>query len=482
MEVLSDLVQYISCDVTEQLTGSTKGGEHIFKLRLESAETRYNRMKALVCASLEKQARLQQECEELRLSTMAESIGVSASDSVTMMQNMLNELKAVRDENSRLIEMNRCLRHSTPVVLQSMDAKDNKAAVEGDLRVARQQISALELELVRTADQQFEMEERLREYEDVFDRLLGREHVAIDPVHPRFHPISTCLSPACQSYANRLRNGLRREMADAYVRDRNVRINGYFQRVVRPLEALRDEKDQRIDELLSRIARLVCATVRSADDVDEEMVRVVYGIEKLKSDAEALGEEIKTLENTRLSLVSELGGLQQEIQEASGALDELTETRGLCRAEMHCLDEERKRVEAEWERVQCFLNGQMGVEYDRMLKDYQMLQRKLKAAQQEDVRNDETADAMQQDDAPVKRIGKTIFIACRCGVSVPVDDIGSHIIKIHGAKEGEKIFPCPEGCGFFADTGKEMVEHVRGSECGERLSVIKRLRESAKCV
>lgn len=483
MQILSDLVHHISCDVQPSAVApTTPCAENCFsRLRFEAAEARYGRMKALVCASLERLA--QAERAAPGVSGLMENLRINGADNATVVWNTLNELKVAKEEIAKLKEMNHCLRSNAPMEMPlPMVVRDCK--VECELQVARQQIGMLELELVRMSDQQFEIEERVREYQDVIDNLLGQEHTAVDPVHPRYHPISTCSSAACQNYAKRLRSGLRQAVADAYVRDRNVRIHGHCQTVIRPLEALRAEKDGQIRELQSRLARLECVTLRSADDVaavNEEVAKAVCELEQVKAETNTIRTERDELQKQRGALLGQIQGLQLDIQEAKAILDEAKERSSLCKAEMHCLEKERERAQRVWERVQSFMGGQMGAEYDRMLQEYQTMERRL-GVMREQGAQEEQADQMVQDDAPIKQVGKTVFITCKCGQSVPADDIGRHIISAHRAKDKEEIVACPHGCGFFAASVKEMVAHVGGADCVERVRAIKRLKESVKGV
>jgi chaperonin cofactor prefoldin len=473
MEILSDLVRYLSNDAALPAVMSAVRTEPYYRLCFEAAEVRYARMKALVCASLERQAQLQNERCSLEISGLMKRFRINGMDNATILWNTLNELKASKEEADRLREMNRCRDSPMPELPQTVVIKDWKT--EGELQTARQRIGTLELELMRMADQQFEIEERVREYQDVIDNLVGQEHVAADPVHPRYHPINTCTSAACQNYVKRLRGGLRQAVADAYVRDRSVRIHGFFQRVVLPIEELRAEKDACILLLQSRLARLECATLRRSDDVatvSEDMVKHICEIERLKADVDAVRMEHQALQQRKGDLAAELRASEQDVQEARDVLDDASEKRSLCKAEAHCLEKERAHVERMWERVLSFKDGRMAADYDRMLREYQTLEYRLEVVRQEGV------ERMDEDDAPVKRVGNVVFTVCRCGQSVPVDEIGRHIVSLHPSKDSDEVTPCPAGCGFFANDGLEMAAHVRGSECAGRVRAIKRLKDS----
>ena len=382
-EILSDLVQYISCDDPPPLDASS---ETYFKLRFEAAEARYGRMRALVCASLEKQAQLQNERCVLELSGLMKHLRIYGTTDATILWSTLNELKAAREEVGKLKQMNQRLRETSPssaipALLPPPVELRGRINAEAELQTAYKKISAFELELVRMSDQQFEMEERVREHQDVIDRLLGKEASDDDePVPARYRPVQTCASVECQNYAKRLRNGLRQAVADAYVRDRCVRLHGHFRNVVLPMELLRAEKDAQIDALRLRLARLECATLRSADDVyavDEDLARRRCELEKLKASADALRAEHEELKKSRKALFDEVQGLRDEVRDARNTLEGAAEHRILCKAEAQRLETERERVDQAWARVQSFLDGQMAIDYERMRREYQTLERQL---------------------------------------------------------------------------------------------------------
>jgi len=382
MEVLTDLVQCISCDA--ELPPVTTGSEHYFKLRFEAAEVRYGRMRALLCESLEQQARLRDERCSLEIDGLMKTLRVHGADDAAALWNALIELKAAREEIRKLKEMNQCLReHRAPVVELPPCASVVESQAEIELRIARRRVGARELELVRMSDQHFMVEELVREHQDVINNLMGQEVCCDDLVHPRFHPINTCTSAACQNYARRLRNGLRQEVAAAYVRDRCVRMYGHFQHAVRPFEVLRSQKEAEIRKLQLRLSRLECATLMCAEEVtavDDRLAERVSELKRLTASADALRAEVGALRTSKRALVNELVGLQTEIQETRHATDALKEERTLCHAEKECMRAERERLEQVLKRVESFREGKMVVEFERMQAEFQALERKLDAA------------------------------------------------------------------------------------------------------
>lgn len=505
MDILSDLAQYLSCDEESMVCvfvyclccitlnpltwlqmqapqpAVTNSVENYYKLRFEAAETRYTRLKTLVNVSLEKQAMLQAELKTFEISNLMVDLQIGAAEEGSaVLWNTLTELKAAREEIQKLTEMNHCLQNERPMKIPSIIVLRD-ACVEGELQAARRQISALDLELVRMSDQQFEIEERVREYQDVIDHLLGNEQVVPEPVHPRYHPIAEGSSAACQNYIKRLRNGLRQAVADAYVRDRRVRLHGYFQQVVRPQEELIAEKNQRIRELLLRLARLECATLRSAEDVstvDETKARLVAETEQLKWDIERMHSECDALRERKDRLTTELQGLQAEIEEARLTIDESSEKRILCKAEMQRLENERERAEQVWERIQRFLGGQTGAEFEKMQREYQRLEHELEILQLSVQETKDSKEKEKQEHSSVKRIDGVVFIQCRCGQSVSAEEIGQHITDTHEAQYEGNLLQCPRGCGFFAVNVKEMSSHLYDPLCLDKVNAIKRLKAS----
>ena len=217
-KTLMELIQYVT--TTEDYVAISNGetdsmrSEQIYRLRFEAAEARYCRMKALVCASIAKQTHLE---SDLKLAEFSE--GLRAIPTNAVMWDLMTELKSAKSEISRLSEMNRCLRSGVAMTMPPpVLPLKSTAKLEAELTSTRKQIVAMDLELARMNNLRFEDDERIREYEDVLDIVMGHSGVVdIPAVHPRFHPMATCLDPACKKYANRLRNGMRQAVAE--VRD-----------------------------------------------------------------------------------------------------------------------------------------------------------------------------------------------------------------------------------------------------------------------
>ena len=116
----------------------------------------------------------------------------------------------------------------------------------------------------------------------------------------RFHPVPVCSDYRCQAFIQRLRSGIRQSVADAFIRDRVARINGFFRRTVEPVERVRAEKDREISALRLRLKRLeqaACMTSAEAEAVqlDERIVEMRLRAEDLRSEGARLGHEVAEL-------------------------------------------------------------------------------------------------------------------------------------------------------------------------------------------
>jgi hypothetical protein len=214
------LCELIPCVSHEELPPtSSLTDENGYRLLYQASEARYSKMKALVRASVEKQVQLAVHLEQARMDGLLSDLDIKISEpQAAVLWETASELRRMREENATLKEMNQALRTGVVIRLPS-ECVDSPTGtnkrLESELCSARQQISAMDLELLRMSDQRFEDDERLREYEDVLGQLAGTESCVVDaPVHPRFHPMSTCKDPACRGYARRLRNGLRQAVAE----------------------------------------------------------------------------------------------------------------------------------------------------------------------------------------------------------------------------------------------------------------------------
>ena len=215
-KVLCDLIPHISREPLSR--PSVCVDESSYRLLYEASEARYIRMKTLVRTSLEKQSRMEIQLQNAQLSGLLNELDVQfIGPPAAVLWATANELRRVKDDNQRLKEINRTLRVGIPIELPQPEPRlACSRQLEAELYATRQQIAALDLELLRMSDQRFEDEERIREYEDVLRQLTvgdsGDEE--LPALHPRFHPMAVCKDPGCLSYVRRLRNGLRQSVAE----------------------------------------------------------------------------------------------------------------------------------------------------------------------------------------------------------------------------------------------------------------------------
>lgn len=307
------------------------------------------------------------------------------------------------EEVVRLREINRCLRTGVPMELPPWDDKP-PVKRDGDLMAAQLEIQALDVEISRLHHQRFEDDERMREYEAQMACLL--KSPAAQSLPGRFYPVPDCGSEICAQYVRRLRDGVRHATADAYLRERRVRINGHFRLHVRPLERLRAEKDAEIAHLRRRMKQLECAaflTVEQAADMstlNNEWVERAADIERLKSEAEELEGQCEELRFSRDSLEASVQSLRSEAEEARQVIEAAQETRTLGRAELAAVEKEREAVQAIWDRIDRFMKGTMALEYNQKRLELERLEASLAALRTEDPPDEEP------EEEPIEHLSK----------------------------------------------------------------------------
>ena len=252
--------------------------EHYYRLRFEAAEQRYNRMKGLTRAALEKVRCIERENQDLRSSKELVGLGLEprvancslsvflkVRDSIynnkkmeedndnnneaikASMDALVAELGAVREDNARLVahirllrsDNTRCIKLQEDADLHSLYLKAIAEAREFKPTIAklRAQISAMEFDWTQAKqlrDELFDYDDKLREHRMVEDALClrggggGTEGVKVFATS-------------------------RRQMLEILVEDRNRNINGHYARHVVPLEQLRVEKDKEILDLRRQV-------------------------------------------------------------------------------------------------------------------------------------------------------------------------------------------------------------------------------------
>ena len=300
-------------------------------------------------------------------------VGLSLMEPRTSMQAECDDEEVVR-----LREINRCLRTGVPMELPPWDkAPIVRDTREADLIAARAEAQMLDAELARMSNQRFEDDERLRGYESIRARLPG------DDVG--MYPVLDCGSDACRAHTRRLRAGMRQVNADAFLRERRVRINGHFRLNVVPLERLRAEKDLELAKMRRRIKQLECAaflTAEQAQDmaaINDSWVAKAAEVERLTSEAEDLEEANEGLRTARDGLEAQVEALRYEHLEALRTIEASQERCTLDRAERSQLETEREHVQNIWDRINAFMTGPMATEYNAKRLELERLERAIEA-------------------------------------------------------------------------------------------------------
>jgi chromosome segregation ATPase len=280
-------------------------------MRFEAGERRYNRMKGLVRAALEKVHCIEKENKDLRTAGLLGGFGLQPlhfnsllsvfvgkrvkDDDVlkSSVESLVLELNKVRGDNSRLVELNRVLRgvehrdviHYEDPMLKAMymDAISQAKEFKPMISKLQAQISAMEFDWTQAKqmrDELFDYEEKLREQEMVADAMC------LKPVRPE----------GVKVFATS-----RRHMLEILVDDRNRNINGYFSRRVVPLEKLRAQKDAEILELRKTICRYEVQFGIISVEVDR------VKLDKITSD-------VCIAEAVHKSLMSNCNGLEARIE------------------------------------------------------------------------------------------------------------------------------------------------------------------------
>lgn len=303
-------------------TGPSETVAEYYRLRFEAGEDRYNRMKGLVRAALEKVRCIERENKDLRVagklsglglqplhydSLLSAFVGRGEADNAVLkssIESLVLELDRVRGDNSKLIEHNRQLRESGNRMGVPMEDRELNVLYLDAISQAREfkptiaklkaQIMAMEFDWTQAKnmrDELFDFDEKLREHETVANAM--------------------CLKPTHSTGATVFATS-RRQMLEILVEDRNRNINGYYARHVVPLERLRAEKDSEILELRMMVRKLeIVSGVSSVEAVAKELseieVRLVdarnrfshiqAGIQSGEMKMKELGEIIKNFQD-----------------------------------------------------------------------------------------------------------------------------------------------------------------------------------------
>ena len=521
LETLAELVPLVSRDrVTSAANSGSLKEETCYRARFEAAEQRYARMKALVCASLEAQMRLKSEqkgrfvVETLRELGLGDRMEVetilgqrsldesSRRHMVEQIWELVSELQCAKKE---IVELSkRCVGLPEPMQQEESPNKVNDD-IASELAAARKRIAALDMELNRMNEKSFEDDERVRECDDVYDRIMGLDQqIDSDGVHPKYHPMTTCADPACQNYARRLRNGLKQAVAEAYVRERSVRIHGYFWYQVEPMERLRIEKDREIESLRFQLKRLEHATCQSSENVTVEQLEMEKVIRKVEIDTLEMG--IKKLKDESRILAAErdrwsgkIACMQEDVRDAEAIIAESQSAKARMQLDAELFETRKAELETLVKQIEEFQKGGMASVYrervnavEKLKKEIETMEERLAALQEEyeeETGGEEMTDGVKKKTSlstrkhePSLNDNGEIQIWCKCKQWVVLSDLQSHI-EIEHTPEGKKPgTQCPNGCGYFVDGNhsSDMNKHTSSQACADRVAEIQRLRERTK--
>jgi len=528
-----------------------------YRLRLEAAERRYARLKGLVVASLDAQHRMRVENESLRVAQTIVRLGLETECAVTLetmlavngradavvseMRALTLKLGGVVDENEKLMAFNRELRaEAVDASMAGVGGIGRGVSAAGsptsdmqvELETQRVRITALELECVRLQSRPalFDDDERLRECEDVFDRILGRERLdsCVEDVPgaslQRYHPVGTCSDPSCVAYARRLRGGLRGAVTAAYARERNERVNGFIQHSVRSAAVVRVEKDLEIKALNDRICRFEQSTRMTSGEADrvelravsQEIADAMTELGRVRSEVAGARRECAQMRSVLSGLCLQEQAITFQLEEAQTEIASLMEERALTNGARDMLAQERARLEAVRTDVLRFRDGRMGSALKEQKAQVEALRREMDGMRVDQgpfvsavdgpaasaaemapppslIDDDDNASAVSDARTNGKKQrtarltaafsllpGKGLCVLCRCGERIPLSQVAEHVQQAH-AVSSRRIIVCGMGCGYFVTNGSraEIDKHMRSSSCALRVAEIQRLTSSS---
>ena len=291
-------------------TGSPEEVALYYRLRFEAAEERYNQMKGLVRAALEKVWCIERENADLRsaeslsklklqpmyydslLSTFVGSKRVSENELKKNISYLVQELSALRAENTKLGGYGERTSHEDHALREQylMAIKETYLFLP-KISKLQAQITAMEFAWTQAKnlrDELFDYEAKLQEHEMVANTM--------------------CLKRLPKSDDVKLFAFSRRNMLELLVEDRNKNINGYYARRVIPLEEMRLQKDAEILELRRMVLHYELKTGVSTSELQRtECDRVVSTL----ADAET---RFNSLRNLCTSEEAKLEALQRTVK------------------------------------------------------------------------------------------------------------------------------------------------------------------------
>jgi hypothetical protein len=527
--------------------------QECFRLRYEAAERRYARMKGLVHASVEAQQRMAREVKGLRVAdaivrmglerecaaTLSAMLAAGRADSMACLVStavqeeiagLTQRLDAALEQNEKLMHMNRELRGLPGLVDASSSPHAEQhhhhhAALVAEVETLRKQVIALELECNRLQSEgrRFEEDERLRECEDVFDQIIGRERQdnGESPALHRFHPVGTCKDPACVAYARRLRGGFKVAITEAYVRERVVRVNGLVRQFFEPLETLRAQKDAEIRALRERLLRFEQVMRMTGEEADRVQLRAVSlelldkaaELDALKLECAAAEREFTRRRGVVAGLVAEEEALKADATALRHEMQGLAEERQLTIRVINDFRAEQAKLQKIRTEVTTLQAGQLATRFRRHQHQATVLEIEVGnlriernaalSADPDDGPGGPVDNPLHPADASVgaptfaaaisgtkrPRAGASHnivlgpdgvpLILCQCRRYLPLDAMKPHVLLAHSARDrsNRQTFLCTAGCGYVV-VGLDLtclLGHVNSGECARRRDEIERL-------
>ena len=171
----------------------------------------------------------------------------------------------------------------------------------------------------------------------------------------------------------------------AYVRDRRIRLHGYYRHQIQPLEQLRVEKDEQIEQIRLRLKRLECSvfmTSNEAVNVDDAVVAAASELERLQTIIQSTQAEYESMRVRKSDLLADISGLRADLEEANDIIEAGRNQRNLCLMEMNRLEKEREMGNKIWKTIQQFKNGGLASEFDKKMQERERLEKEIEAMEE----------------------------------------------------------------------------------------------------
>jgi chromosome segregation ATPase len=337
MDLLKELFPQIVHDGSHGQPPTAPSAERYFELRFNAGEDRYNRMKGLVRAAMEKVRCIEKENKDLRMAgslcrlslqplhyntLLSVFVGERVNDEDALkssVEALVLELDKVRGENARLKDINQTLRgaenrsviHYEDPWLKAryMEAIAQANEFKPTISKLQAQITAMEFDWTQAnnlRDELFDFDDKLREHEMVAEQMC----------------IKRVSTEGVKVFATS-----RRHMLEILVEDRNRNINGYFMRRVPPLEQLRAQKDAEILELRKVVRRYeVQFGIISVELVCEKLPVMLEGVCMAEGRLHSLATQCADLELKLAALQDTVKHFEDRVREWKTAHEQASVT------------------------------------------------------------------------------------------------------------------------------------------------------------